>query len=122
MPLFETTSGEAARVAAQGAGRRYHKILGVLVKAPAAIFEVAQAISTPEHQVHDHQISTRFVELVRAGFIRLTGERRVKPSTGCRANVYSLTAAGLEAWKLSQAAGSVELSQLPGPSGKDGTP
>lgn len=86
-PLFAASTREQARQASsRSAGKRYARIIQVLSSGgPACIFEVAQEIGC-----FDHQISGRFGELERLGLIRKTGQRRVKPSTGCQAEVYAL--------------------------------
>lgn len=51
----------------------------------AAIFEVADHLG-----VFDHQISGRFGELERDRWIEKTGQRKVKPATGCEAELYRI--------------------------------
>ena len=46
------------------------------------------------HVVHDHQISGRFRTLVDAGLIEKSGTQRKTP-TGCQAEVYQITLAGI---------------------------
>jgi len=84
----ESTSEQARQVSSQVVGRRYVQIVEVLSGGPACIFEVAQQMGC-----FDHQISGRFGEMERLGLIRKTGQRRVKPSTGCHAEVYEVVGA-----------------------------
>lgn len=88
--LFESTSQEAGHVAARFARQRYLQILAILRDRPACIFEIAGAIGC-----HDHQISGRFGELVKANLIERTGLRRLKPETGCSAEEYRITLIGI---------------------------
>jgi hypothetical protein len=89
MPLFESTSAAAARIASRYARKRYRQILAALADKPRCIFEVAEVL-----HCFDHQISGRFGELVEHGLIARTGHRRVKPATGCSAEEYTLTLVG----------------------------
>lgn len=93
--LFESTSLQAGHVAARFAGVRYRQILTHLKERPACIFEIAAALSTPDHPVFDHQISGRFGELVEATLILRTGIRRRKPTTNCQCDEYAITTIGL---------------------------
>jgi len=89
--LFDSTSRLAGRSADRYSGVRYRAILIYLRDSgPACIWEIAAALGC-----FDHQISGRFGELVRATAIRRTGLRRLKPTTGCQADVYELTTIGL---------------------------
>jgi len=84
--LFDaSTSEEARRVASAKAGDRYVQIVKILAAGPKCIFEIAAEIGC-----FDHQISGRFGEMVELGLIRKTGERTIKPSTGCKADVYEI--------------------------------
>lgn len=85
-----STSEHARRAAAKTTGKRYRQIIMALSEGPACIFEVAQRLSTPDHRVHDHQISGRFGEMEMMGMIRKTGVRRTKPGTKCQANEYQI--------------------------------
>lgn len=86
LSLFDcSTSEQARRAACQKVGDRYTQIIKVLADGPACIFEVAHVLGC-----FDHQISGRFGEMVRLGLIAKTGERRVKPATGCHAEVYEI--------------------------------
>lgn len=84
LPLFgESTRHQARVAAARGAANRYRQILAILDRGPACIFEVAACLGC-----FDHQISGRFGELEREGLIEKTGNRKVKPDTGCQAEAY----------------------------------
>jgi predicted ArsR family transcriptional regulator len=87
--LFDSTSREAGHVAARFAGQRYRSILEYLCNRPGCIFEIAAALGC-----FDHQISGRFGELVKAGYIERSNQRRIKPATGCQAEEYRLTLLG----------------------------
>ena len=80
------TRRQAGAIAAAFADIRYRKIIQALQESgPSCIFEVAQKL-----EVGDNQISGRFSELERTNVIEKTGDKRIKPSTGCRAEVYRL--------------------------------
>ena len=78
-----STSTLAGQVAAGSMPSRRERILRHLADRPMALWEVATLM-----EVHDHQISGRFTDLVRDGLIERTGDRRQKPETGCWAEVY----------------------------------
>jgi hypothetical protein len=84
-PSPQSTSRLAGHAAARASGFRRLQILAFLGRGPATLFEVAAHLG-----VHDHQISGRFTDLVREGLIAKTGTRKVKPETGCEAEVYRL--------------------------------
>lgn len=95
-PLFVASTREQARQASsRSTGKRYAHIIQVLARRGhsegACIFEVAQELGCL-----DHQISGRFGELERLGLIAKTGQRRVKPSTGCSAEVYKIAGAAVD--------------------------
>lgn len=84
--LFDSTSRKAGERAARSASLRYKQILDHLQEhGPSTLFEVAAAIG-----VYDHQISGRFTALSKDGVIERTGQRRVKPETGCEADVWRI--------------------------------
>lgn len=88
--LFMSTSDQAAHTARKMSTRRYLEILTALSHGPACIFEIAAAL-----ECHDHQISGRFGELVKALMIDRTGERLQKLATGCWCDQYRITMYGL---------------------------
>jgi hypothetical protein len=105
----ESTRAAAGRTAARWSKVRYRQILQLLEeRGGLCIFEIAAALSTPSAPsvpqslsasvppltVHDHQISGRFGALEHAGLIQKAGIQRPTP-TGCKAEVYQLTLAGL---------------------------
>jgi hypothetical protein len=99
-PYKTSTRHQAARVAARWARTRYRQILQLLAdRGGLCIFEVARAISAQENAtVHDHQISGRFGALEHAELIKKAGVKRCTP-TGCQAEVYQITLAGLAVLK-----------------------
>ncbi len=86
-PLFQKdTSTAAGATAARFVGQRRQRILQLLRdKGPLALFEIAAILD-----VGDHHISGRFTELERDGLIKRTGQRRVKPDTGCEAELWAI--------------------------------
>jgi hypothetical protein len=97
------TRGRALRVAAKNVSQRGYQILALLAeRGPLCIFEIAAALSnagilpasSSPSPIFPHQISGRFIALVEAGLIEKTGHRRPTP-TGCSAEVYTITLAGL---------------------------
>jgi len=82
----QSTSELARQTASKIAGERYQQIIRILRKRPSCLFEVAAQIG-----FLDHQISGRFTDLAKLGVIEKTGERRVKPKTGCKCNVWRIT-------------------------------
>ena len=110
------TRGQALRRAAKFSKTRYRQILALLADGPQCIFELARALSfLTQTTIHDHQISGRFRALVDEGLIEKSGTRRPTP-TGCHAEVYQITLAGLavhmEANHLPDAAKMVPLNPL----------
>lgn len=84
-PLWDTRR-QAGAVAAAFADVRYRQVLQAIQDlGPSCIWEVAQKL-----EVGDNQISGRFSELERLNVIEKTGDKRVKPSTGCKAEIYRL--------------------------------
>lgn len=81
----DSTSERARKVAAAMTGERYRQIMASLRQRPKCLFEVAAELGC-----FDHQISGRFTDLRKLGIIERTGERRVKPATGCSADVYRI--------------------------------
>ena len=89
------TRGQALRTAAQSCGKRSRQILALLVDGPQCIFEISAALTIlTQTPIHDHQISGRFRALADGGLIEKSGTRRPTP-TGCQAEVYQVTLAGL---------------------------
>src|SRR5436305_1441121 len=90
------TRSDAARTAVRWAKVRYRQILQLLAdRGGLCIFEVAAALTVQEQtSIHDHQISGRFGAMEHAELIEKAGLQRRTPS-GCRAEVYQITLAGL---------------------------
>lgn len=84
-PAIGGTSAAAGEVAARSVGSWRQKILARLEICESTLFEVAAFYGVP-----DHCISGRFTDLARDGYIEPSGERRLKPSTDCAAEVYRL--------------------------------
>jgi DNA-binding Lrp family transcriptional regulator len=89
-PLFRAgandTSSQAGQRAALRVGSRRAKILAYLEEhGGGTIFEIADHLG-----VLDHQISGRFSELERDGYIEKSGQRRRKRDTDCEAEIYRL--------------------------------
>lgn len=85
-PSFYGTSRLAGEKAAIASSSRRARIMHLInVYGPMAIFEIAEKMN-----VHDHQISGRFGEMLSDGLLAKTGERRIKPGTQCEAEVYAL--------------------------------
>jgi hypothetical protein len=102
------TRGAALRAASRVHSKRCLQILTLLATKPLCIFETAALLGTPISRsassspyspiapplILPHQISGRFRELTDAGAIMKTGIRRPTP-TGCTAEVYQITLAGI---------------------------
>jgi hypothetical protein len=97
------TRQHALRTTARFMKGRYQAILALLETRGLCIFEVAQRLSAPNDSmtqspndsiVLPHQISGRFSALFDAGLIAKSPATRPTP-TGCQAQVYELTLAGL---------------------------
>lgn len=82
--LPNTTSALAGQQAALKSGAWRERILKRLRETGGStLFEVARHYGVP-----DHTISGRFTELFEDGLIERTGERRVKPASGCQCDVW----------------------------------
>jgi hypothetical protein len=92
-----STSTAAGQQAALRAGQWRERILTYLREQPATLFEIAAHFNVP-----DHTISGRFTELDKDGWIERSGERRVKPETGCAADV----------WRVAGHAATADLGEL----------
>ena len=85
-PLFRDTRAAAGAAAARSMGKRHAQILDLLHRhGPLAIFECAAYLG-----LFDHQISGRFSQLEAERRIVRTGTRKVKPDTGCEAELYAV--------------------------------
>lgn len=84
-PAIGGTSAAAGEVAARSVGSWRQRILARLEVCESTLFEVAA-----HYEVEEHRISGRFTGLVADGYIEPTGERRIKPATGCPAEVYRI--------------------------------
>ena len=90
-PLFsqrQSTTQIAAGKAALNVGSWRQRIVDRLRIQPSTIFEIAEFYHVP-----DHTISGRFSELQRDGLIEPSGERRIKPASGCPAEVFRVRGA-----------------------------
>lgn len=85
MSLPTSTSTAAGQQAALSSGQWRERILRRLEEQPSTLFEFAAYYGIP-----DHVVSGRFTELSKDGLIERTGERRVKPESGAKANVWRI--------------------------------
>lgn len=84
--LFKpNTSKAAGEQAALKVGSWRGRILVYLAEKPSTLFEVATHFGVP-----DHVISGRFSELERDNYIERSGDQRIKPESGCAADVWQL--------------------------------
>lgn len=89
IPPMGGTRARANWMATLKAGSRRARIMQILSRGPAALFEIAREMNIPQLNA----ISGRLTELQRDGYVERTGERRQNPASGSMFDVYRIAAA-----------------------------